>query len=171
MRKFTLLLLVLCMSSFPQFLQAQDYAVNSSIANANLSSTRQGKRYCKGVSLTPQKSPVTYGAKQTISFNNGISVSSSSDNGTNYKIYNDLTATSNGFSLKTGQTVNGSFDIGNQGGVWDGYWMGSYIYIDANQNKIFDTSNELFRSSGSTYTGSNVVNSVSEFRLPTTAAQ
>lgn len=171
MRKFTLLLLVLCMSSFPQFLQAQDYAVNSSIANANLSSTRQGKRYCKGVSLTPQKSPVTYGAKQTISFNNGISVSSSSDNGTNYKIYNDLTATSNGFSLKTGQTVNGSFDIGNQGGVWDGYWMGSYIYIDANQNKIFDTSNELFRSSGSTYTGSNVVNSVSEFRLPTTAGQ
>lgn len=171
MRKFTLLLLVLCMSSFPQFLQAQEYAVNSSIANAYLSSTRTGKRYCKGVSLTPQKSTVAYGAKQTISFNEGISVSSSSDNSTNYKIYNDLTATSDGFSLKTGQTVNGSFDIGNQGGVWDGYWMGSYIYIDANQNKIFDTSNELFRSSGSTYTGSNVVNSVSEFRLPTTAGQ
>ena len=171
MKKFTLLLLVLCMSSFPQFLQAQEYAVNSSIANAYLSSTRTGKRYCKGVSLTPQKSTVAYGAKQTISFNEGISVSSSSDNGPNYKIYNDLTATSDGFSLKTGQTVNGSFDIGNQGGVWDGYWMGSYIYIDANQNKIFDTSNELFRSSGNTYTGSNVVNSVSEFRLPTTAGQ
>lgn len=170
MRKFTLLLLVLCMSSFPQFLQAQDYAVDSSIANANLSSNRTGKRYCKGVSLTPQKSNVTYGAKQTISFNEGISVSSSSDNGPNYKIYNDLTATSDGFSLKTGQTVNGSFDIGNQDGVWDGYWMGSYIYIDANQNKIFDTSSELVRSSGSTY-GSNVVNTVSEFRLPTTAGQ
>ena len=172
MKKFTLLLLVLCMSSFPQFLQAQEYAVNSSIANAYLSSTRTGRRYCKGVSLTPQKSPVTYGAKQTISFNNGISVSSSSDNGPNYKIYNDLTATSDGFSLKTGQTVNGSFDIGNQGGVWDGYWMGSYIYIDANQNKIFyDTSSELVRSSGSTYNSSNVVNTVSEFRLPTTAGQ
>ncbi len=170
MRKFTLLLLVLCMSSFPQFLQAQDYAVNSSIANANLSPTRKGKRYCKGVSLTPQESTVAYGAKQTISFNEGIEVSSSSDNGPNYKIYNDLTATSDGFSLKTGQTVNGSFDIGNQDGVWDGYWMGSYIYIDANQNKIFDTSSELFRSSGSTY-GSNVVNTVSEFRLPTTAGQ
>lgn len=170
MKKFTLLLLVLCMSSFPQFLQAQDYAVDSSIANANLSSNRTGKRYCKGVSLTPQKSNVTYGAKQTISFNEGISVSSSSDNGPNYKIYNDLTATSDGFSLKTGQTVNGSFDIGNQDGVWDGYWMGSYIYIDANQNKIFDTSSELVRSSGSTY-GSNVVNTVSEFRLPTTAGQ
>ena len=171
MKKFTLLLLVLCMSSFPQFLQAQDYAVDSYIANANLSPTRKGKRYCKGVSLTPQESTVAYGAKQTISFNEGISVSSSSDNGPNYKIYNDLTATSDGFSLKTGQTVNGSFDIGNQDGVWDGYWMGSYIYIDANQNKIFDASNELFRSSGSTYTGSNVVNSVSEFRLPTTAGQ
>lgn len=175
MRKFTLLLLVLCMSSFPQFLQAQDYAVNSSIANAYLLSTRTDKRYCKGVSLTPQKSNVTYGAKQTISFNNGISVSSTSDNSTNYKIYNDLTATSDRFSLKTGQTVNGSFDIGGnkkdvQGG-WDGYWMGSYIYIDANQNKIFDASNELFRSSGSTYNGSHAVNSVSEFRLPTTAGQ
>lgn len=171
MKKFTLLLLVLCMSSFPQFLQAQDYAVNGSIANANLSSTRQGKRYCKGVSLTPQESNVTYGAKQTISFNEGISVSSTSDNSTNYKIYNDLTATSDGFSLKTGQTVNGSFDIGNQDGVWDGYWMGSYIYIDANQNKIFDTSSELVRSSGSSYSHSNVVNTVSEFRLPTTAGQ
>ena len=175
MKKFTLLLLVLCMSSFPQFLQAQDYAVNSSIANANLSSSRQGKRYCKGVSLTPQKSPVTYGAKQTISFNEGIEVSSSSDNGPNYKIYNDLTAISDGFSLKTGQTVNGSFDIGGNKtdveGGWDGYWMGSYIYIDANQNNNFDTSDELFRSSGRTYTGSNVVNSVSEFRLPTTAGQ
>lgn len=171
MKKFTLLLLVLCMSSFPQFLQAQEYAVNSSIANAYLSSTRTGKRYCKGVSLTPQKSTVAYGAKQTISFNEGISVSSSSDNGPNYKIYNDLTATSDGFSLKTGQTVNGSFDIGNQGGVWDGYWMGSYIYIDANQNKIFDTSSELVRTSGSTYNSSNVVNTVSEFRLPTTAGQ
>ena len=159
------------MSSFPQFLQAQEYAVNSSIANAYLSSTRTGKRYCKGVSLTPQKSTVAYGAKQTISFNEGISVSSSSDNGPNYKIYNDLTATSDGFSLKTGQTVNGSFDIGNQGGVWDGYWMGSYIYIDANQNKIFDTSSELVRTSGSTYNSSNVVNTVSEFRLPTTAGQ
>lgn len=175
MRKFTLLLLVLCMSSFPQFLQAQEYAVNSSIANAYLSSTRTGKRYCKGVSLTPQKSTVAYGAKQTISFNEGISVSSSSDNGPNYKIYNDLTATSDGFSLKTGQTVNGSFDIGGNKtdveGGWDGYWMGSYIYIDANQNNNFDTSDELFRSSGRTYTGSNVVNSVSEFRLPTTAGQ
>ena len=172
MRKFTLLLLVLCMSSFPQFLQAQeDYAVNSSIANANLSPSRIGKRYCKGVSLTPQKSNVAYGAKQTISFNEGIEVSSSSDNGPNYKIYNDLTATSDGLSLKTGQTVNGSFAIGNRDGVWDGYWMGSYIYIDANQNKIFDTSSELVRSSGSTYNSSNVVNTVSEFRLPTTAGQ
>ena len=120
MRKFTLLLLVLCMSSFPQFLQAQeDYAVNSSIANANLSPSRIGKRYCKGVSLTPQKSNVAYGAKQTISFNEGIEVSSSSDNGPNYKIYNDLTATSDSFGLKTGQTVNGSFVIG-----------GNYIDVD-----------------------------------------
>lgn len=171
MRKITLLLLVLCMSAIPQFLQAQDYAVDSSIANAYLSSNRTDKRYCKGVSLTPQKSNVAYGAKQTISFNEGITVSSSSDNGTNYRIYNDLTATSDGFSLKTGQTVNGSFAIGNKNGVWDGYWMGSYIYIDANQNKIFDTSSELVRSSGSSYNSSNVVNTVSEFRLPTTAGQ
>lgn len=183
MRNFTLLLLVLCMSTIPQFLQAQEYEVLSSLVNANLSTSRNSRRYCKGISLIPQKSSVVYGSAQNVAFNEGINVEEegndqdgytvTADNGPDYKVYNDLTnEASKGFNLRTGQTVNATFDTYNQHGYWDGAWMGSYIYVDANQNKIFkDVSSELVRSSGTSYSSSNHVNSVREFRLPTSAGQ
>ena len=165
MRKIYLFLLALCVSSVTCRMVAQ-YTVDSSIKDATITTTTDN-RYCKGIALLSQKSSVAYGEKQTLSFNEGIS----SANYTTYKLYNDLTS-GQAFEFKVGQTVNGSFDIYDTKGsvadkVWDGSWMGSYIYLDANNDGVFATdASELLRSSGTTYSSSNIVNSVREFRLP-----
>ena len=166
MRKIYLFLLALCVSSVTCRMVAQ-YTVDSSIKDATIT-TNGDNRYCKGIALLSQKSSVAYGEKQTLSFNEGIS----SANYTTYKFYNDLTSSGQAFEFKVGQTVNGSFVIydtknGAADKPWDGSWMGSYIYLDANNDGVFATdASELLRSSGTAYSGSNIVNSVREFRLP-----
>ena len=165
MRKIYLFLLALCVSSVTCRMVAQ-YTVDSSIKDATITSNPDN-RYCKGIALQSQKSSVAYGEKQTLSFNEGIT----SANYTTYKFYNDLTS-GQAFEFKVGQTVNGSFVIYDTKNAtsdkpWDGSWMGSYIYLDANNDGVFATdASELLRSSGTTYSGSNIVNSVREFRLP-----
>lgn len=79
--------------------------------------------------------------------------------------YNDMTETANGtFKIKAGQTVYPKFVFSQwdgRTGVDMGDWMHSYLFVDTNDNKVFDVSGKdvaddellaYYKSSDRTYT-------------------
>ena len=124
MRKFTQVMLVLLAFLCSTFgAVAQNYPVNVSetatITNAN--------RVVSGVTLQPER-----GLLQSTDVKEGRLA------------YNDMTETANGtFKIKAGQTVYPKFVFSQwsgRTGVEMGDWMHSYLFVDTNDNKVFDVS-------------------------------
>ena len=148
MRKFTQAMLVLLafLGSTISAVAQDNYPVNVSetatITNAN--------RVVSGVTLQPER-----GLLQSTNVKEGRLA------------YNDMTETANGtFKIKAGQTVYPKFVFSQwsgRTGVEMGDWMHSYLFVDTNDNKVFDVSgkdvanDELLAyyktaSNGNTYT-------------------
>lgn len=145
MRKFTqamLVLLVFLGSTISAV--AQNYPVNVSetatITNAD--------RVITGATLQPER-----GLLQSTDVKEGRLA------------YNDMTETANGtFKIKAGQTVYPKFVFSQwdgRTGVEMGDWMHSYLFVDTNDNKVFDVSGKdvaddellaYYKSSDRTYT-------------------
>ena len=125
MRKFTQVMLVLLafLGSTIGAVAQNNYPVNVSetatITNAN--------RVVSGVTLQPER-----GLLQSTDVKEGRLA------------YNDMTETANGtFKIKAGQTVYPKFVFSQwsgRTGVEMGDWMHSYLFVDTNDNKVFDVS-------------------------------
>lgn len=125
MRKFTQAMLVLLafLGSTIGAVAQNNYPVNVSetatITNAN--------RVVSGVTLQPER-----GLLQSTDVKEGRLA------------YNDMTETANGtFKIKAGQTVYPKFVFSQwsgRTGVEMGDWMHSYLFVDTNDNKVFDVS-------------------------------
>ena len=118
-----LVLLVFLGSTIGAVAQNNNYPVNVSesatITNAN--------RVVSGVTLQPER-----GLLQSTDVKEGRLA------------YNDMTETANGtFKIKAGQTVYPKFVFSQwsgRTGVEMGDWMHSYLFVDTNDNKVFDVS-------------------------------
>lgn len=145
MRKFTQAMLVLL-----AFLGSTIGAVaqNYPIAISESATITNATRVVSGVTLQPER-----GLLQSTDVKEGRLA------------YNDMTETANGtFKIKAGQTVYPKFVFSQwdgRTGVEMGDWMHSYLFVDTNDNKVFDVSgkdvadDELFayyKSSDRTYT-------------------
>ena len=148
MRKFTQAMLVLL-----AFLGSTIGAVAQNNYPVNVSETAtitNPKRVVSGVTLQPER-----GLLQSTNVKEGRLA------------YNDMTETANGtFKIKAGQTVYPKFVFSQwsgRTGVEMGDWMHSYLFVDTNDNKVFDVSgkdvanDELLAyyktaSNGNTYT-------------------
>ena len=145
MRKFTQAMLVLL-----AFLGSTIGAVaqNYPIAFSESTTITKNTRVVSGVTLQPER-----GLLQSTDVKEGRLA------------YNDMTETANGtFKIKAGQTVYPKFVFSQwdgRTGVEMGDWMHSYLFVDTNDNKVFDVSgkdvadDELFayyKSSDRTYT-------------------
>ena len=125
MRNFTQAMLVLLafLGSTIGAVAQNNYPVNVSetatITNAN--------RVVSGVTLQPER-----GLLQSTDVKEGRLA------------YNDMTETANGtFKIKAGQTVYPKFVFSQwsgRTGVEMGDWMHSYLFVDTNDNKVFDVS-------------------------------
>ena len=148
MKQFTqaMLVLLVFLGSTIGAVAQNNYPVNVSetatITNAN--------RVVSGVTLQPER-----GLLQSTAVKEGRLA------------YNDMTETANGtFKIKAGQTVYPKFVFSQwsgRTGVEMGDWMHSYLFVDTNDNKVFDVSgkdvanDELLAyyktaSNGNTYT-------------------
>ena len=152
MRKIYLFLLALCVSSVAATVKAQTYpptnqdtygyTVLEAILNAKLTTTTANNnahlRFCKAIPLTPMKGGIQYGEKQSLQFNDGITL----ENRGKYPSYNNLSflkgegyVTADEFHFKVGQTLSpkpakGEDLYGFNDGAWDGSWMPYAVYID-----------------------------------------
>lgn len=145
MRKFTQVMLVLL-----AFLGSTIGAVaqNYPVAVSESTTITNETRVVSGVTLQPER-----GLLQSTAVKEGRLA------------YNDMTETANGtFKIKAGQTVYPKFVFSQwdgRTGVDMGDWMHSYLFVDTNDNKVFDVSGKdvaddellaYYKSSDRTYT-------------------
>lgn len=146
MRKFTQAMLVLL-----AFLGSTIGAVaqnNYPVAVSESTTITNETRVVSGVTLQPER-----GLLQSTAVKEGRLA------------YNDMTETANGtFKIKAGQTVYPKFVFSQwdgRTGVDMGDWMHSYLFVDTNDNKVFDVSGKdvaddellaYYKSSDRTYT-------------------
>lgn len=167
MRKIYLFLLALCVSGVSSIATAQKFELGNDLSASDVYNPGDnGKgRYLTGLTLQPQKSNVTFGAKQTVVVNEDIS----SSNYTTYTVYNDLTSTtdeSKKFHVKAGQSVKPGFVTTIAG------WMHAYVFVDANQDNVLTISSpdELLSKTQQRDSNddANWWPALPEFRVPTT---
>ena len=179
-----MLFVALFVSAFVSYASAQEsypptgqddggYTVLDALKNAKVASVTHGndtKRYFKAFPLAPYQSGTQYGAKQRLEFNPGITFVLR----TEYPVYNNLTylksnysGYNDAFSFKVGQSVKlsaakGDDVSGYEAEDWDGAWMSTAIFLDADRNGAFVTSERLANK-----TGVDGLRQAPEFRLPT----